>query len=392
MTPSLSKRLDGVSESATLRLNAKVQELKAAGKPVINLTAGEPDFNVPDPVKQAVIDAVHQNQSKYTPVPGIMKLREAIAEKTNRDQPSLAAKKPWAAKNVIVTNGGKQALSNFFFATLNPGDEVLIPSPFWVSYPEMVMIAGGVPKLVPSTFESGFKINPGDLRRAITPRTKVLVLNSPSNPTGVMYSKEELKKLGEVLKAPGAEQIWIVSDEIYDRIILGDLPFCSFGEACPDLGDRIVTVGGLSKSAAMTGWRVGWSVASVNVTQAMNTLQGQSTSGINAPAQWAAIASLKLPEKTFELQQDIFKRRLQIALEILSKSAKIKWVVPAGSFYLFVGVGEDSVSFCERLLEQALVAVVPGEPFGEKEFVRISFATDDQTLRQGLEKLVKFTG
>lgn len=391
MSLSLAHRLDEVSESATLRLNTKVQELKAAGKEVINLTAGEPDFNVPDPVKTAMVDAIHKNQSKYTPVPGIPRLRELVAQKLNRDQPSLASKTPWQGKNVIVTNGGKQALFNFFFSVVNPGDEVLIPSPYWVSYPEMVKLAGGVPRFVLSTFKNDFKITPSELRNSITPKTKVLVLNSPSNPTGVMYSKAELQALGSVLREKSAQNVWIVSDEIYDQIILGEVPFCSFLEACPDLVDRTVTAGGLSKSAAMTGWRVGWSVAGQKITQAMNMLQGQCTSGINAPAQWAAIAALELPKNVFETQQQIFKKRLGIALEILSQSAKLKWVVPGGAFYLFVGVGEDSLAFSERLLDQAGVAVVPGEAFGESEFVRLSFATDDQALRRGLEKLVAFS-
>lgn len=405
----LSKRLDGVSESATLKLNALVNQMKAQGIDVVNLTAGEPDFPVPPAAKEAVKAAVDADKSRYTPSPGIPELRDAVARKTNAQQPSLA--QPWKAADVIVTNGGKQALFNSFLALLDSGDEVLIPSPFWLSYPEMVKLAGGVPKHVHAPYSQGFKITPGQLKAALTPRTKALVLNSPSNPTGAMYSKAELAALGQVLlDTPGAEGVWVVSDEIYDRIVFderGDLPFTSFLEACPALRDRTITVNGMSKSAAMTGWRVGWSVAPAAVTQGMNTLQGQSTSGINALAQWASVAALKLPESDFAHQVESFRRRRDLTLEILGKAAKIELFTPQGAFYAFVGVRnyfrmgvgndpgnpkglEDSMGFCERLLEGAKVAAVPGTPFGEPGFIRLSFATDERSLREGCERIVKF--
>lgn len=396
---SLSHRLDGVSESATLKLNATVQAMKAQGVDVINLTAGEPDFWVPDTAKEAVIHALKTNQSKYTPAPGILELREAIAQKTNSQHESLAKKNPWKASHVVVTNGGKQALFNAFMSILDPGDEVLIPSPYWLSYPEMVKLAGGIPKFIPSSFAQNFKIKPEQLKGALGPRVKAVVFNSPSNPTGSMYSQDELKQLADVLvDTPGAEDVWVITDEIYDRIILDHVPFCSFLKAAPELRDRTVTVNGMSKSAAMTGWRVGWSVAPENVTQAMITLQGQSTSGICSLSQWASIAALKLPEAHFTPQVQSFKKRRDLLLEILRKSSKLELVSPEGAFYCFVGIGkclragEDSISFAQRLLEEAKVAVVPGTPFGEPEFVRLSFATDDKSLEAGCERIVRYIG
>jgi aspartate aminotransferase len=284
---------------------------------------------------------------------------------------------------------------------------VLIPSPFWLSYPEMVKLAGGTPRFIHAPLSQGFKITPAQLKAALekggaqgASRVKALVLNSPSNPTGAMYSKAELAALGDVLlTAPGAEGVWVISDEIYDRIVFnegGKLPFVSFLEACPKLRDRTITVNGMSKSAAMTGWRIGWSVAPAAVTAGMNTLQGQSTSGINALAQWASVAALKLPESDFADQVASFRRRRDLTLEILRKAAKLELFTPQGAFYAFVGVksyfrdGEDSMGFCERLLEGAKVAAVPGTPFGEPGSVRLSFAVDEKSLREGCERIVRF--
>jgi aspartate aminotransferase len=393
---TIAKRLDGVSESATLKLNAMVQALKAKGVDIVNLTAGEPDFNVAEEAKRAVIDALNANKSRYTPVAGIPELREAIAQKTNSQQPALAAKNPWKAADVVVTNGGKQALFNTFQALLNAGDEVLIPAPFWLSYPEMVKLAEGRARILETRFDQGFKMTPSQLAAAITPKTKILVLNSPSNPAGITYSREEYRKLGEVLLRPEASHVWVISDEIYDRITFGAQGFTSFLDAAPELRDRSVTVNGMSKSAAMTGWRIGWSVAPPMLTQALITLQGQSSSGINALAQWASVAGLKMPESYFTGNQQIYLRRRNLALEILHKARKIEVLSPDGAFYIFLGVGpylktgEDSMGFAERLLETGKVAAVPGTPFGAPSFVRISFATDDKSLQEGCERIVRF--
>ena len=246
----LSKRLDGVSESATLKLNAAVQALKAQGVDVINLTAGEPDFNVPDAVKAAVREALDANRSKYTPAAGVPELRHAVADKTNRQQPSLAAQNgAWKSADVILTNGGKQAIFNALLSLINPGDEVLIVSPYWLSYPEMVKLAGGKPKFLNTTYKAGFKLTPAQLRRALGPKTKAIILNSPSNPSGVMYSKDELAALGREIEK--FKKCWVISDEIYDRIVFGEVPFCSFLESSPQLRERCVTVNGLSKSCLL---------------------------------------------------------------------------------------------------------------------------------------------
>ena len=394
----IAKRLDGVSESATLKLNALVQAMKTQGIDVINLTAGEPDFNVPDASKAAVQEALAANRSKYTPAPGIPELRTLIAEKTNRQQPAMvAAHRPWKSTDVVVTNGGKQAIYNAMMALLDPGDEVLIPAPYWLSYPEMAKLSGGTPKFIDAPFSQGFKITPSQLENSLTAKTRLILFNSPSNPTGAMYTREEFERLGRVIRdSKVARDAWVLSDEIYDRIILGTEPFTSFLDANPALRERVITVNGMSKSAAMTGWRIGWSVAPEAITQAMITLQGQSTSGINALAQWASVAALKLPESAFSDQVSRFRSRRDLALEILGKAGKIELAAPEGAFYVFAGLkeylrpGEDSMGFAERLLEQAKVAVVPGTPFGKSDFVRLSFATDEKSLEAGCRRLVEY--
>jgi aspartate aminotransferase len=392
----IANRLEGVSESATLKLNAMVQQMKAQGIDVVNLTAGEPDFFVPEEAKKAVIDAVHANKSRYTPAAGIPEFREAVAKKTNEQQPHVTKSQPWKATDVVITNGGKQALFNTFLALLNDGDEVIIPSPYWLSYPEMVKIAGGAAKFVHAPFSQGFKITPAQLKSAITSKTKVLVLNSPSNPTGAMYSREEFRALAEVLLSAENKNIWVISDEIYDRICYGEVKFCSFLDCQPELRARTVTVNGMSKSAAMTGWRIGWSVAPAELTAAMITLQGQSTSNINSLGQWASVAALKLPESFFDGNTENYRRRRNLALEILRKAPKIEVKTPEGAFYIFLGIrqylkaNEDSFGFCERLLAEAKVAAVPGTPFGEPSFVRLSFALDDQSLQEGCNRIIRF--
>jgi aspartate aminotransferase len=394
----LSRRLDGVSESATLKLNSTVQAMKAQGVDVVNFSAGEPDFWVPDAAKEAVTEALRLNRSKYTPVPGIPELRKAVAEKTNFQQPQMVSRRGgWKPENVVVSNGGKQALFNTFMALLDPGDEVLIATPYWLSYPEMVKLCGAIPKFISAPFSQKFKIQPQQLKSALGPKVKMLILNSPSNPTGAMYTREEFRELADVLvSSPEAENIFIVSDEIYDRIVLGEVPFASFLDVAPELKDRTITVNGMSKSASMTGWRIGWSVASETITQGIVTLQGQSTSGINALAQWATLAALKLPEASFSSQIESFKRRRDLLVEILRKGRRIELHTPDGAFYAFAGIGkylrpgEDSIAFAQRLLEEAKVAVVPGTPFGEPEFIRFSFATDEKTLVEGCNRFIKY--
>lgn len=396
---SLSRRMTGVSESATLKLNALVQSMKANGEDVVNLSAGEPDFSVSDHCKAAVTKAMQENRSKYTPVAGILELRKAIAHKTNLQHRELAAKNPWDPSQIVVANGGKQAIFQTLLAIVNPGDEVLIPSPFWLSYPEMVKLCEGSPIILTCPFDKGFKLTPEQLERAISDRTKVLILNSPSNPSGVTYTAEEFHALGDVLrKHPKGKDIIVISDEIYDRIWFQSGEFVSFLSANPDLYQQTVTVNGLSKSAAMTGWRVGWTVAPKWVTDGILTIQGQSTSGINALAQYAALAALQLPEEYFTQNNERYLKRRDLALEVLARAPKLKVIRPEGAFYIFVGVddflhsGEDSAGFAERLLRDGKVALVPGTPFGAPTFLRMSFATDDESLRKGCERIVEYVG
>lgn len=393
----IAKRLKHVDESATLRLNALVQELKSQGKDVINLTAGEPDFFVPPHIKAGVTDALARDQSKYTPTPGLLEFRRQIAQKTNRDQPSVSKRSAWGPENVVVTNGAKHALFNLSLALLEEGDEALIPAPYWLSTPEMVKIAGAKPKIIKTSFEHGFKLRPQDLTRALSKKSKVLFLNSPCNPTGAVYTKQELRGLCEVLTTHRyGKQVHVISDEIYDRITYDGIEFASFLEVCPELRDRTITVNGLSKTAAMTGWRVGWAVAIPPIVTALNKIQGQSTSGINALAQWAGIAALSQPNPQFEDWMRQYRSRRRIVLEILGACGKIKVRAPEGAFYFFIGVREllgpkeDSAGWCERLLHEVGVAVVPGTPFGARDFVRLSFATDERSLQEGCRRLVQF--
>jgi len=391
---NLSKRMSTISESVTLKLNALVESMKADGVPIINLTAGEPDFGAPEEAKKAIIKAVEQGKNKYAPVAGVNELRSCVAQKTNLQQPSISS--PWTAANVLITNGAKQALYNTFLSIMNETDEVLIPEPYWLSYPEMVKIAGGCPKAIETRPQDGFKLTPDVLRRSVSSWTKAIVLNSPSNPTGAVYSRDEYRALADVLLQKPFENVWIISDEIYDRIEYTDGQFSSFLGAAPELQNRVVTINGMSKVFAMTGWRVGWIVANSELIKATAKLQGQSTSGVNSLAQWASIAALDAKTSTFPEQLEKYKSRRAIALDILQECGKIEVVEPMGAFYVFVGLKnllsryESAIEWSEHLLKEKGVAVVPGNAFGRSDYVRISFATDEKSIEEGCKKFVQF--
>jgi aspartate aminotransferase len=390
---SLSKRILQIQESATMRMNALAQSLKSQGVDLINLTAGEPDFNVPELAKQAVIQAVKDNQSKYTVAAGNLKLREAIAQKTNLQQTGL--QEPWKASNIVVTNGGKQALYNSLLALLNPGEEVLMAAPYWTSYPEMSKLVDAKPVIMKTSFESEFKISPDQLSKALkaSQKPKVFILNSPNNPTGAVYSQSELRALADVILREAPTDFYILTDEIYDRIVYAGHPFCSFLKAAPELQKRTITVNGMSKSAAMTGWRIGWTVASQEVTKAMVTIQGQTTSGINSLAQIAAEVALGIPEGEFQSQLQEYAKRAELSFQMLSQVPGLKLLKPQGAFYHFIGCEsffrsqETSSQFCERVLQEAHVALVPGDGFGDNQFVRMSFALDQKLLIEGCRRL-----
>ena len=388
----ISSRVKNLQESATLKINATVNRMKAEGKNVYNLTAGEPDFPPPESVKNAAIAAVQKNLSKYTPTPGIMELRELIAKKTNAQQPSVT--KPWKASDVVVTNGGKQAIFDVIFALIDQGDEVIIPAPFWLSYPEQVKAAGGTSVIVHTKAADGYCLSGTDLEKAITGKTKLFIINSPSNPTGALYSKAKLQELGRVLeKHP---HIWVLTDEIYDLITFGKEGWTSFLEANPNLRDRTITVNGLSKSGAMTGWRIGWSVTPETLTPSLIALQGHSTSGICSLSQAAGVAALQLTATDFEPQRLKYLHRRNLALEVLRKSAKIEVFEPEGAFYLFLDLrkalkpNQDANGFAEKLLQDVQVAVVSGVDFGAPTCVRVSFATEEATLVKACEILVQY--
>lgn len=389
----LNKRIGLVKPSETLAIKARATELKAQGKSIVDLSTGEPDIDTPEFVKDGAIEALKKGYTKYTAVNGIEPLREAIAAKLQNENGLKYDK-----SQVIICNGGKQVLHNFFEVTLEQGDEVVIPAPYWVSYPPMVELAGGVPVILNTRPENGFKIDPVELRSKLTSKTKVVVLNSPSNPTGVSYSAEEQRQIGAVLKD---SKCLIVSDEVYEKVVFGGFEFVSFAKACPDLFDRTVTVNAFSKSFSMTGWRVGYGAGPKAIIEAMGRFQSQSTSNVCSIAQYAALAALKGPQDFLRPVCDNYRKRLDMALEEL---AQIKGVSvpcnPQGAFYLFVrfdgakeGMKKHSISgsaaFSTFLLDQVGVAVVPGEAFGDDLAFRISVGSSDQNVMEGLQRLKK---
>lgn len=400
---TLSSRMEGVAESATLKMNAAARELASKGIKVINLTAGEPDFPIVDAVKDAAISAIRENFSKYTAVGGIPELKKALAKKFEQDN-GLA----YSPEEMIVTVGAKQAIFNFLLATVGPGDEVLIPSPFWVSYPDMVKLAGGKPVIVETDAKHGFKMSADQLKRAITPRTKALILNSPSNPAGIVYNRAELSLLAKVLEGTG---IWVVSDEIYEKLIF-DGEFTSFAALSKDAFNRTLTVNGFSKTYSMTGWRLGYAAGPKPLISAMALLQGQSTSNPNSVAQKAALKALELPDSAIKPMVDTFKRRRDRMAEIFSQSGKFSFVRPNGAFYFFLnveyafgksynikegkaGAGQDvgritgSEDLAFHLLNTAHVGTVAGKGFGADGYLRLSFAVSDSEVEEGSRKIVE---
>lgn len=389
MRTALRMRL--VAPSATLGMAAKAADLRRQGKAILDLSAGEPDFNTPDHIKAAAKKAIDDNFTRYTPVPGIHTAREAVTAYYKNTYGV-----PMPKESVILTSGGKHALYTLFMALLNPGDEVLVPAPYWVSYPDMVRLAGATPVPVPSTPENGFLVTVEDLERAATPTTRALILNSPSNPTGAHYTA---KALDAIMDWAVARDIVIVSDEIYDRLVYEPAKPASMAGCFALHPDHIVVVGGLSKSFAMTGWRVGYALGHPSLIRAMSTLQSQSTSNICSIAQKAAIAALTGPMDCVEEMRQAFKRRRDLALSIIKTWKKAICPTPDGAFYLFPCLSEyytaavpDSTALSEAFLGEAGVATVPGVAFGEDRCVRLSYATDDATLEKALTAMGDFLG
>ena len=391
MKQYLSDRINAMEVSATLGMAAKTRELKAEGKDIIGLSLGEPDFDIPDFIKEAAIEAIQQNYSKYTPIDGYLELREAICEKFKRDN-NLNYK----PSQIVVSTGAKQCLANVALAMLNPGDEVIFPAPYWVSYKEIAKMAGGVPIEVHTTIENNFKITPAQLEAAITPKTKMVWFNTPCNPSGSIYSKAELEALAVVLRK--YPHIFILSDEIYEYINFTNERVTSVAEI-DGLYERTITVNGMSKAFAMTGWRIGYMGAPEWIAKACAKVQGQVTSGANAIAQRASIVALKAPKSKIQYMVDEFKRRRDLVLQLLNEIEGFKLNIPEGAFYVFPDISSffgktlrgriinNASDFSLYLLEEAMVATVTGEAFGDANCIRFSYAASEKDLREAIRRI-----
>jgi len=382
----LTNRINTLSESITIAVSTLAQELKAQGKDILSFSAGEPDFATPQVIKDEAIKAIKNNFTKYTAVDGIAPLKEAIANKLKRDNNLI-----YSLDQIIVNNGAKHSLFNLFSATIEDGDEVIIPSPYWVTYPELVKYCGGVVVNIETQDATGFKITPQELKNAITPKTKMLVLTTPSNPTGAIYSKEELEALAEVLKGT---DILVASDEMYEKLIYRGT-FTSVASISDDMFLRTITINGLSKSVAMTGWRFGY-MASANseLIKATKKLQSQSTSNINSITQMAAIKGLDgSADADIEMMRNEFIKRRDEAVKLFNDIDGLSTLSPDGAFYLFVNIQDitnDSLKFSKDLLSSKGVAVVPGVGFGSEGYFRFSFATDIQSIQEGIRRIAEF--
>jgi aspartate aminotransferase len=395
----LADHLKRIKPSATMAVTDKARALKAAGRDVIGLGAGEPDFDTPDNIKQAAIKAIMDGKTaKYTAVEGMAELKAAIVRKFKRE--NALDYKP---SQIIVGTGGKQVLYNALMATLNPGDEVIIPAPYWVSYPDMVALAGGEPVIVPGRMEDGFKIKPEALERAITPKTKWIIFNSPSNPTGAAYTRDELKAITAVLaKHP---QVWVMSDDIYEHLVYDDFKFFSPAQIEPSLYERTLTVNGVSKAYCMTGWRIGYAGGPEPLIKAMAMIQSQSTSNPVAVSQYAALEALDGPQDFIPKHNKIFKERRDLCVSMLNQASGLKCPKPEGAFYVYPScagtIGKTAPSgkklatdedFVTELLEAEGVAVVQGTPFGMGPAFRISYAIKTEDLEEACSRIQRFCG
>ncbi len=392
----LSSRLDGLKESATLAITAKAKAMKAEGHDIIGFGAGEPDFDTPENIKEAAIKAIRDGHTKYTPVGGIPELKDAVIGKFSRDN-GLA----YSRDEVIVSSGGKHSIYNLFNAILNPGDEVIIPSPYWLSYPAIVTLAGGTPVIVETTQENGFKMTAAEFAGRITGATKALVINSPSNPTGAAYSAPELEAIAEVALKNG---LLIVTDEIYEKIVYGGFKATSIASVSDSVKKSTVVLNGVSKTYAMTGWRIGYAAGPVDIIKAMTRLQSQSTSNPASISQWAAVEALNGDQSAITVMVTEFERRRAAMCEALGAIEGVSCAKPEGAFYVFPNISsvfgkksddtviDGSVALAEYLLDAVGVAVVPGEPFGDDECVRLSYATSYENVIEGVKRIKEALG
>lgn len=390
----LSKKAQQIQPSITLAITAKAKKMKADGIDVIGFGAGEPDFNTPENIQNAAINAIRQGFTKYTPASGIMELKEAIVDKFNKDN-NLNYK----TTQIVVSTGAKQSLSNTFLATLNSGDEVIVPVPYWVSYPELIKLADGVPVFVETSEEKGFKYDIEALRNAITEKTKMILLNSPNNPTGTVYTKEELIAIADLAKE---KDILILSDEIYEKLIYGNTKHISIASLSEDAYNRTIVINGVSKAYSMTGWRIGYSASSEEIAKLMSNIQSHTTSNPNSIAQYASVEALKGDDAQMIEMVSEFKARRDYMVNKINSIEGVSCINPEGAFYVMMNISRifgkkidgieitDSMSFSEQLLDKAKVAVIPGIGFGVDNYVRFSYATSMDNIRKGLDRVEKF--
>jgi len=389
----IADRLSRIKPSPTIAVSTKAAELKAAGRDVIGLGAGEPDFDTPDHIKQAAADAMAAGKTKYAPVAGIPELRRAVCDKLKRDNDLT-----YTPDQISVGCGGKQTIYNALMATLNPGDQMIIPAPYWVSYPDITLLAEGEPVIVDCPESTNFKLTPDMLEAAITPKTKWLMLNSPSNPTGAAYTRADLAALGEVLKRH--PHVWVMTDDMYEFIIYDDFEFTTIAQVTPELYDRTLTLNGLSKAYCMTGWRVGYAAGPVELIKAMNKIQSQSTTSTSTISQWASVAALDGDHSFIAKHNKVFKERRDLVVSMLNQANGLTCATPEGAFYVYPSCAgvmgrktpegkalETDEDFVTYLLESEGVAAVHGEAFGLSPYFRISYATSTEALEDACQRI-----
>lgn len=389
----LSRKYLGIAPSLTLEITAKANELKAKGENIVSFSAGEPDFNTPENIRKVAVERIHAGGNGYTAASGLLPLKKAIAAKLKKDNALH-----YEPSQIVVSNGAKHAISNSLLAITNPGDEVIVPSPYWVSYEELVKMAGGVPVMVAGRPENDFKITAEEMEKHVTAKTIAIMINSPNNPTGAVYSKEELASIGEVATK---HDLYIISDEIYEKLVYG-VEHISIASLSDDLYRRTIVINGLSKAYAMTGWRIGYSACDAKISKVIANIQSHETSNPNTIAQYAAIEALESPEseKKVEEMRKAFEDRRNKMIDLIEKELPgVTYVSPAGAFYIMINVSmyygdrngfRDSIGFASRLLEEEKVAVIPGIAFGADEYIRLSYATSEENIQNGLLRIGKF--
>jgi len=378
----LAKRTKNLNPSSTLAITAKAKKLKSEGCDIVNFAAGEPDFDTPDFIKDAAIAAIKAGFTKYTPTTGIPELKKIIADKLRKDN-SLE----YDSSQIVVSCGAKHSIFNALFVLLNKSDEVIIPSPYWVSYPEMVRLSEGKPCFIETLPQNDFKITIKDLEKYINPKTKAIILNSPSNPTGCIYTEEELRQIAKICVT---KKIFVISDEVYEKIMFDNLRHVSIASFNKDIYNLTITVNGLSKSYSMTGWRIGYLAGPADIVDAVSKLQDHSTSNPTSISQKAAVAALNAPDDFSKLMSNEFQKRRDYTIERLNKIKSIGFVKPKGAFYIFCSIsklGLNSLTFANRLLDEAYVSLIPGIGFGRDDYVRISFATNLEQIEKGMDRI-----